>query len=108
MNAQAVMQGLVEIIKQGGPLALWGVGLWLLIGLMRIFLVGLVVYLVVKIVCRTILDYKVASFKQVTLVSEQMGKDIASCLDNFVNNAEVLFTKLESQLNELKTNSDKT
>ena len=108
MNTEVIMNGLVEIIKQGGPLALGGVAIWLIIGLVKVLVVLWVVYLVVKIVCKTILDYKVASFKQVQLLSQEVSSNLVMAMEAFTASGEQLFKKFESQLEELKKSAPKT
>ena len=97
---------LIEIIKQGGILALWGIGIWLVIGLLRVTTICLAIYLVVKVVCQAITtNYKVHKEQQamrVHLLSEECSRKVSQALDSFSKESLTVVNELKLQLIELK------
>lgn len=106
-----IMSTLVELLKQGGPIALWGLGLWLFFSIIRFVVVSLTVYLVVKIVCQTIsTNYKISkeiSGQRIQLVSEKVSERLETALKSFSEKAGVLLEDLEKLVKNLQKSLNK-
>jgi hypothetical protein len=101
-----IMVTLVELLKQGGPLALWGLGIWLIVGVLKILVVSGVVYLVVRLISHTLITcYKInkgASVQRIHLLSQEVSKQLTDSLDNFSRESLAVVSELKKQLAELK------
>jgi len=106
-----IMNTLVELLKAGGPMALWGLSIWLVLGLVRMALLCLVIYLVVKQVCQTIRDnYRVSKElrdSKIHLLSQEVSKQFSDSLEDFQENTERILKDLEKALNSLNSKSEK-
>jgi len=104
--AQAIMEGLVELVKQGGPLALWGIGIWLIVGLIKIFVVCLFLALAIRLITNCIANcYKInkeVSAQRIQILSHQVSDKLTTSLDNFLKESLVVVNELKVQLKELK------
>lgn len=103
---QTIMNGLLELVKTGGPLALWGISIWLILGIVRISVVVLAAYLAVKVICQTIqVNYKIKheiNTQRVHLLSEQVSRQLTDSLNSFTKESLVVVNELKAQLTELK------
>ena len=103
---------LLEIVKAGGPLAIWGVTIWLVFKVLGIFLVMLFLYLGVKVVCQCISNnYKVdkeLSAQQVHLLSQEVSGRMEQALDSFSKDCLTAVRELKVLLEGLKKPSKKT
>jgi len=99
--SDTILNALIELVKAGGPLALWGIGIWLSFTVFKVFLVGLVGYLVVRTVCNTVISVYQASLnhkrEQVSLLSKEVIKDLTTYLDSFRDSLSALLKDLELQ-----------
>ncbi len=105
MNIE-IYNALLELVKQGGHLALWGIFIWLFLGIIRLTIICLATYLVVKVVCRTISDnYKISKTLQdtkVTLVGSEVASRLLAGMEERDTAFKTIFTDLNAQLHELK------
>ena len=103
---------LLELVKAGGPMALWGVTIWLAFKILGIFLVVLLPYLSVKIICQTITtNYKICrevQGHQVQLLSKEVSARMEQALDSFSKDCLTAVRELKVLLEELKKRSKKT
>ena len=97
---------LLEIVKAGGPMALWGIGIWLIMGIIRLVILGLVIYGVVRLIARTILKcyeiHKQTTAQRIHLLSQEVSSRLTTTLDNFSTESLVVVNELKTQLTELK------
>ena len=107
----AMMNGLIELVKQGGPLALWGITIWLIVGLVRSLVICLVLYFIVKLVVNCINNnYKISkevSGQRVQLFSQEVSQRFQTSMDNFLKDSSAILKELETQLKDLKEKSTK-
>lgn len=94
-------KALIELVQQGGTLALWGVGIWLVFTTVKVAILSLVAYLVVRSVVGAVvtvhnarLAYKAT---QVSLLSKEVTKDLIAYLDSFRDSLTGLLKDLELQ-----------
>lgn len=106
-----IMNGIIELVKQGGPLALWGIFIWLGLNLIKLVVVSVVFYLVVKTICNTITtNYKVhkeCKSQRISLLSETISHQVSDSLNTFSKESGALATELTKLLRELKESSAK-
>ena len=106
-----IMNTLIELLKTGGPMALWGLAIWLLLGLVRTVVLCLVIYLVIKQICLTIREtYKVSKElrdSKIHLLSQEVSKQFSDSLEDFQKNTERILKNLETALNTLSSKSEK-
>lgn len=111
MNIE-IYHALIELIKQGGTLALWGIAIWLVISLMKVLAICLVVYLVGRLISKTILGIckTQADFKatQVPLLSQAISGKLLQTLEDYHQSVNLLLRSLQEQLNRLNTASEKS
>ncbi len=102
---------LLEIIKTGGPIALWGIGIWMTVNLIKIAIVSWLAYLAVKQVSASVVQYHKDTLTnkvlRVTLLSEEVSKKFSDSLDSFSLESTNILKEIEKQLNELKKESIK-
>ena len=100
MDSKIVMDGLIELLKQGGPMALWGVAIWMGIRFLQVLSV---VWGLVYVVCRLLstLDRyhqcqaEVLS-KRITLVSKRLEDKFEKVLMEFTTNVDHIAEKLNT------------
>lgn len=82
--AVEILNALVELVKQGGTIALWGIGIWLTLTGFKVCLVVWAVWLMVYKVCNLCLNYLMLRFisnkDKVSLISEQASQTILQSL----------------------------
>ncbi len=102
---------LVEIIKSGGPMALWGIGIWMTVNLIKVAIISLLAYLAIRQVTSAAVQYHKDTLTnkvlRVTLLSEEVSKKFSDSLDSFSLESTSILKEIEKQLNELKKESIK-
>ena len=103
---------LLEIVKAGGPLAIWGVTIWLVFKTLSILLVVLFLYLTSRVVCNCVTtNYKVSkelSAQRIHLLSQEISGRMEQALDSFSKDCLTAVRELKVLLDELKKPSKKT
>jgi len=107
MMQQELLSALVELVKEGGTLALWGVFVWFLMQIIKVGVIGGILWGIVRSLCHLVqriysakLDFKE---KQVPIISEQASSTVISCLDSYQNSVNKVLERIDSQLEKLKT-----
>lgn len=97
---------LLEIVKAGGPLALWGIFIWVSLGIVRLSIVCLIVYMALKVICNTITtNYKISKEirdSKISLISEQVSQILTKTLQDFSQETQAILKDIEKELKELK------
>ena len=111
MESKVILDALVEIIKTGGLMALWGISIWLIIGLVKLVVFCLAVYFIIQMICNTISNnykiHKELDSRRIHLLSSQVSQDLCNSLDSMNKEFLAILRELEKKLNELSATSKK-
>lgn len=108
INGQ-IMSTLLELLKQGGPMALWGMAIWLTVGLIRLIVICSMVYLVTRTVKATVLGvYKAKlDFKasQISVLTTQVSTHLSQTLEDYHKSVTAILNSIDEHLKLLKEKS---
>lgn len=105
-------KALVEMVKSGGMYALWGIAIWLLMNLLKIGLIGGIIWAIIRLVVFSVQHYltlRLLSRKEnITLLSKQCSKHIVDAIKEYQTQTGDAMKSLIVRVKELKQNSEKT
>ena len=109
-----IMEALIELVKQGGTLALWGIGLWGLIGILKLSITGGVIWLIWHSMTACFKHYWDSKLtirtQNISLISKEVSDKLSTTLSDFrseVKNAMSDFLKESNNLlTKLKQNQN--
>jgi hypothetical protein len=80
-------KALVEMVKQGGTLAIWGIFVWMTLGIVKSGLLLGAVYLVIRLICNNINSYQClkhfSNKEQVSLLSPKVSRRLEDFLKEY-------------------------
>lgn len=80
-------KALVEMVKSGGTIAIWGIFVWMLLGIIKTGLVGSLILLALRQVVTLGNNYMtlkaVTRKEQISLLSPKVSARLERCLDDF-------------------------
>lgn len=101
-----VLNAVIELVKQGGPYALWGLAIW---GFLRVCLAAVVLvvlYLSVSVICQCITtNYKVSKElrdSRITLISKEVSDKLSQTLEQFSKDYQDALRELKKQTEDSK------
>ena len=104
-----ILEALVEMIRQGGTLAVWGIFVYLLMGIIKVAVTGGFLWITIKCVAtnwRGYLERKLDSKAQsLKVFSDKASTRLVSCLDSYHKEVEIILKDIQTQLENLKKNS---
>ena len=103
-----ILNALLEMVKLGGVYAIWGVAIWTGIQLLKVLVVLAFLFGVVKVICTTILSYQSRRIHNITLISEALSAELKDSLTSFVTETQSVVSRLNTELENLSKNSNKT
>lgn len=110
MNIE-VYNALIQLIKEGGTLALGGIAIWMTIGLIKTVTVSWLAYLAIKVVSASVVAYHKDTLTnkvlRVTLLSEEVSKKFSDSLDSFNLDSTTILRDIQKSLDDLKKESAK-
>jgi hypothetical protein len=110
MNIE-IYKALIELVRQGGTLALGGIGIWMTIGLIKTVVVSWVVYLAIKQVSVSVVAYHkdilTNKVLRVTLLSEEVSKTLMDTLHSYSQETQDILKDIETRLKDLQKESAK-
>jgi len=110
MNIE-IYNALIELVKQGGSLALWGVGIWLGFKLLQVLVVCSVLYLVVGLITHCIIqihgERNKAKGLRVHLLSEEVSTRFSKELDKFSEESLGILKGMQERLDSLSKKSQR-
>ena len=110
-----ILKALIDIVKEGGMLGLWGLGIYLVLNLVRLLAVIWVIYNIVKLIMQTITNFftiKLLGHKErISLVSEDVSKKLQETIGTFSKDMKCATTEFirdaKDLLQESKTQEKK-
>lgn len=107
-----ILQAMVEMVKTGGQTAVWGVGIyWLMVLLKTVVITGgwILCLSQIRITLTHCWDnYQINKDRRITLISDKVSKTISDTMETFQKNTMDILKDLTEQLNKLKDSSKKT
>lgn len=108
---ETIMQCLVEMIKQGGQLAIWGIFIWVGFSAVKVVSVVLGLVVIVRLVMHTIHNcYKInkeTQSQRIHILSESISSKLEKSLDEFQSQSISVLKELQKELEELSKRSGK-
>lgn len=102
-----ILTALVEMVKQGGTLAIVGIGVYWLMAILKLAVHGGIVWLVFHLICKTFIRaWELRLDKRnstITLLSEQASKDICNRFQDISSETTAILKDIEAELKVLKT-----
>jgi len=109
--SEQILAAIVEMVKQGGTLAIWGILAWGGIQLLKIFLIGGTICLVLRMISRVFSEChsRQCSVKQeqVSLISKELEGRLLKTLKDYSESVNGILTDISLQLSGLKKESEK-
>ena len=103
-------KALVDIVKQGGVYALWGIGIWMGIGLLRVAIIGGVVWAVIRLLVQSINNYLAIRFltrkDNIQILSDKVSGHITKCLQDYQDRTSQALNDFLKDANELLKKSE--
>ena len=80
-------KALVEMVKQGGTIAIWGIFIWMSLSIIKSGLFLWVVYLVIRLVCNNVNSYQTLKLlghkEQISLLSPKVSRRLEEFLKEY-------------------------
>lgn len=106
MNKE-ILDAFLAIINQGGAYALWGVGIWLLVSLIKALAGLLTVYLVCRLLVVGIMQYRAVKLERISIISQEASAKLEQCLRDISQKSRDMEKAYASQSPSSDTSSAK-
>lgn len=105
-----ILTALVEMVKQGGTLAIIGIGVYWLMAILKLAVHGGILWVVCRLACSTIvrclelrLDKRNST---ISLLSKECATSICTTLDSIAKEQQAILKDIDEELRALKTQSN--
>lgn len=106
MNKE-ILDAFLAIINQGGAYALWGVGIWLLVSLVKCLAILLTAYLIVRLLVIGILQFRISKLERFYLTSKEASDKLEQCLRDISQKSRDMEKARANQSENSDTSSEK-
>lgn len=100
-----ILNAIVEMVKQGGQLAVWGVFVYLFMQIVKAGTIGGITWLIVKTLCQTLSRcWELAQDRRkeaITLLSSDLQTKLLASLTEFQGSTTTILQDLENRLKGL-------
>ena len=103
-----ILNAIVEMVKQGGQLAVWGVFVYLFMQIVKVGTIGGITWLIVKTLCQTLARcWELAQDRRkeaITLLSTDLQSKMVDSLEGFQKSTTAILAVFEQRLADLSAN----
>lgn len=105
-----ILNALVDLVKQGGAMALWGIGIYLTVQLAKVVVIWGLTTVMVRILSEAF--FKVMGLRllirkdSISLISSKASEHITTALTEWSDKVTAVVQELEKKLSDLKKNSE--
>ncbi len=106
-----ILTALVDLVKQGGQMALWGVAIYLILQLAKVVVIWGSITLIVRLICSAV--FKGLGMRllikrdSISLMSDKATNHLSEAMTKWSNEVSEVILKLETRLNDLLKSSEK-
>ena len=106
-----ITRSLVEMMNKGGWYALVGLGMWLLFNLIRIGIIGGIIWACIRMVVNQVASYLALKFisrkDNLSILSDKCSNHIIKVLEEYQDKTSAIVKELNTQLDTLLKNCEK-
>lgn len=107
-----ILNAIVEMVRQGGQLAVWGVFVYLFMQILKVAVSGGIIWIIIRTICTTFLGGLELHIRkrseEITLLSEEVSASLTNTLEQYSKSMTEVLESIERQMKNCSKDSGNT
>lgn len=105
-----ITKTLVEMLKTGGQYAIWGISLWLVFNLLRVIIIGGIIWACIKLLVQHFSNFLTLRFltrkDSIQMLSDKCSEHVIKMIEDYQTKTTTVMTEFFKQAEELLKKSE--